>query len=139
MTFELFINFPGACRQAVDFYAKVFKSEVKNLMTAGEAPVDPNYPLKEADKDLIMYAEVKIGDKNIMFMDMSSEYPITTGNNISPTLNLSDKAEINRIFDELKQDGKVYAEPSKTFFSDYYCMVEDQFGIIWHILYYPEA
>ena len=36
MKFELFINFDGNCHEAVDFYAKVFKSEVKNLMTFGQ-------------------------------------------------------------------------------------------------------
>ena len=138
MNFELFINFNGNCREAVEFYAKVFKSEVKNLMTAGEVPADPNFPIKEADKDLIMYAEVKIGDKNIMFMDMSSDFPITIGNNINPTLNLSDKDEINRLYEELKEGGKVYAEPAKTFFSEWYCMVEDKFGVIWQILYYAQ-
>lgn len=134
MNFELFINFPGSCREAVDFYSKVFKSEVKNLMTAGEAPADPNYPLKEADKNLIMYAEVKIGDKNIMFMDMSSDYPLTIGNNITPTLIIHNKDEINRLFNELKESGKVHMEPSKAFFSEWYCMVEDRFGIIWQLL-----
>jgi len=138
MTFELFINFNGNCREAVNFYADVFNSEVKNLMKASEAPADPNYQIKEADKDLIMYAEVKIGDKNIMFMDMSSDYPITVGNNINPTLNLSNKDEINRIFNQLKEGGKVFVEPSKAFFSEWYCMVEDKFGIIWQILYYEQ-
>lgn len=139
MKFELFINFNGNCREAVNFYADVFNSEVKNLMTAGEAPADPNYTLKESDKDLIMYAEVKIGDKNIMFMDMTSDFPITIGNNINPTLNLTDKNEINRIFERLKEDGKVFVEPSEAFFSKWYCMVQDKFGVIWQILFYEQG
>jgi PhnB protein len=134
MKFELFINFNGNCREAVNFYAEVFNSEVKNLMTVGEAPVDPNCPVRDSDKDLIMYAEVKIGDKNIMFMDMVEEYSATIGNNLNPTLNLTNKNEINRIFDKLKEGGKVLAEPGKVFFSEWYCMVEDKFGIVWHIL-----
>lgn len=81
-----------------------------------------------------MYAEVKIGDKNIMFMDMTSDCEVAVGNNINPTLNLTDKDEINRIFDRLKEGGKVIVEPSKIFFSEWYCMVEDKFGIFWHIL-----
>lgn len=134
MKFELFINFNGNCREAVEFYAKVFKSEVKNLMTFAQAPSDPNYPVKDSEKDLIMYAEVRIGDKNIMFMDMSSDYPIAIGNNISPTINTNDKAEINRLFEALKEGGKVHMEPQKTFFSEWYAMVEDKFGTIWQLL-----
>lgn len=138
MKFELFINFNGNCREAVNFYAKVFNSEVKNLMTAGEAPANPDYLLKESDKDLIMYAEIKIGDKNIMFMDVTSDFPVAIGTNINPTLNLTDKEEISRLFDQLKEGGKVLAEPSKTFFSEWYCMVEDKFGIVWQIFYYEQ-
>ncbi len=134
MKFELFINFNGNCREAVDFYAKAFKSEVKNLMTYGEAPADPNMPIKESDKDLVMYAEVKIGDKSIMFMDNSPEWPLTIGNNITPTINATDKEEINRLFEVLKEGGKVLAEPMQMFFSQWYCMVEDKFGVVWQIM-----
>ena len=38
MQLEMFINFNGNCREAVEFYAKVFKSTVNNLMTYGDAP-----------------------------------------------------------------------------------------------------
>ena len=51
MKFELFINFDGNCREAIEFYAKVFKSEAKNLCTYGQAPPDPNYPVADADRD----------------------------------------------------------------------------------------
>lgn len=134
MKFELFINFNGDCREAVEFYAKIFNSEVRNLMTFGQAPADPDYPIKDSEKELIMYAEVRIGDKDIIFMDMSSDYPITVGNNISPTINASTKEEINHLFDLLKEGGKVSMSPQKTFFSEWYAMVEDKFGIVWQLL-----
>ena len=135
MTFELFINFNGNCREAVEFYAKVFKSETKNLMTYGETPADPNNPLQEADKNRIMYVEIKIGDKSIMFMDMPSSMPCSIGNNITPTINFenTDKVEMNRLFNELSEGGTVIMSPQKTFFSEYYAMLTDKFGIVWHI------
>jgi PhnB protein len=138
MQLELFINFDGNCREATEFYAKVFRSKVEHLMTYGEAPDDSNYQLAEADRDRVMYAGVKIGDQLVMFMDMPSESPLVVGNNIQPTLNLDDKYEITRLFNDLKEDGKIHVEPSKTFFSEWYCMVEDKFGVIWQILYYVQ-
>ncbi len=138
MTFELFINFNGNCREAVEFYAKVFKSQLKNLMTYGETPADPNNPMLDVDRERIMYAEIKIGDKNIMFMDMSDDWRVTVGGNITPcvvipTSNAS-HAEIERIAAELSADGgKVIDAPGKTFFSEYYAMVADKFGITWHV------
>lgn len=39
----MFLNFDGNCREAAEFYAKVFKMEVGNLMTYGDATPNLNY------------------------------------------------------------------------------------------------
>jgi PhnB protein len=136
MQLEMFINFDGNCREAVEFYAKVFKSEVGNLMTYGEAPPDPNYTVPEADKDKIMYAGIPVGGMVLMFMDTTSDWPLIVGNNINPTISVDDKDEVTRIFTELKEGGEVCMELQETFFSEWYGMVQDKFGVIWQILYY---
>ena len=136
MQLELFINFDGNCREAVEFYAKVFKSTVNNLMTYAEAPPDPSYVLKDADKDRIMYAGIPIGGMIVMFMDMPSGSPLTVGNNINPTISTTDKEEVTRLFNELKEGGKVLMELQKAFFSEWYGMVVDKYGISWQILHY---
>lgn len=134
MKFEVFLNFnDGKAREAAEFYASVFGSEVKDIMRYGDAPVDPNYPIKESERDRLMYATVKIADKNVMFMDMSADFPITMGNNITPCITLGDHAEIDRLFKELSEGGSVMTAPQKTFFSEYYAMLTDKFGITWHI------
>ncbi len=138
MQFQIFINFDGNCLEAANFYAKVFKSEVKNLLTYGQTPPDPNYVLSEADKDKVMYADVQVGDMTVMVMDMPTGMPLTVGNNITPTISSSDKDEIKRLFDELSEGGKVDQELQKTFFSELYGMVTDKYGIIWQLLYYAK-
>lgn len=136
MQLEMFFNFDGNCREAMEFYAKVFKSEVNNLMTYEQAPPDPNYTLLESDKDRVMYADMQIGNLTVMFMDMPSGAPLIKGNNVSPTLSAEDKEEVERVFNELKDGGTVEMELQKTFFSELYGMVIDKYGVIWQILYY---
>jgi PhnB protein len=136
MKLELFINFDGNCREAVEFYAKVFKSEVNNLMTYGQTPPDPNYPISESDKYKICYAGVPIGDIVVMFCDVPTGSPFVMGNNITPTVSMDDKDEVKRIFDELKDGGEVFMELQQTFFSELFGMVKDKFGVIWQILFY---
>jgi PhnB protein len=136
MKFELFINFDGNCREATGFYAKVFKSEVKNVCTYGQAPPDPNFPVAEADKEKLCYCDVLIGGLTVMFSDVPSGSPFITGNNINPTISIDNKEEVERVFNELKADGEVYMELQQTFFSELYGMVKDRFGVIWQILYY---
>lgn len=139
MTFELFLNFnDGLARTAAEFYAKVFKSEVKDLMTYGAAANNPGFEVKDEERDYLMYASVKIGDKNVMFMDMSADWRVTVGGNIAPCVVIptgdTSHAEIERIADELSADGgRVIDAPGKTFFSEYYAMISDKFGITWHV------
>ncbi len=136
MQLEMFINFDGNCREAVEFYAKVFRTEIGNLMTYSDAPPDPSYPISEADKDKIMYAGIQFGNMVAMFMDMPSGAPLIKGNNINPTISIDDKAEVERLFNELSEGGSVEMELQKTFFSELYGMITDKFGISWQILYY---
>lgn len=132
-SFSLFINFDGNCREAIEFYAKVFKSEVKGLMTYSQMPPDPNYPVPDADKDNVAYCSVPIFGCEVMFCDVPSSMPLTKGDNISPTLGTDDQAEIRRIFDELSQGGEVLMALEKTFWSDLYGMVQDKYGVIWQL------
>jgi len=136
MLLELFINFDGNCRDAVNFYAKVFRSEVSNLMTYGEAPPEPGYEKPEADINRVCYAGVKIGESVAMFCDISSADEYSKGGNVCPTVSMPDKAEVVRVFNELKEGGEVYFELSPTFFSELYGTVEDKFGVVWNILHY---
>ncbi len=139
MHLEMFLNFDGNCREAAAFYARVFRSEVHNLMTYAEVPQGESGPVAEADKDRVMYAGVPLGGMTVMMMDVPTGYPYTVGNNINPTMNLDNKEEIVRIFHELKEGGEVMMEPQPTFYSELYCMVKDKFGIQWHLLYYVPA
>ena len=136
MQLEMFINFDGNCREAVEFYARVFKSKVKNLMTYSEMPPDPKFTVSQADRDKVMYAGIQVGNETLMFMDMPSGERLIKGNNISPTISTNDKTEVSRLFNELRDGGKVDMDLQKTFYSELYGMVTDKFGITWQILHY---
>jgi PhnB protein len=134
MNFEIFLNFnDGKCRAAAEFYAAVFKSSVENIALFSDAPDDPNYPIAESERNRIMCATVRIADKNVMFMDMASSYPVAMGNNITPVITVPDHDEIDRLSRELGDGGNIIMAPQKTFFSEYYAMLTDKFGITWHI------
>jgi PhnB protein len=137
MQLELFINFDGNCREAVEFYAKVFKSEVNNLMTYADVPADPDQPVAEADKERVLYAGIPIGNITVMFSDCPAGSPYIVGNNVSPTVSMDDKDEVRRIYEELKEDGEVLMELGETFFSELFSMVKDKYGVFWQVLYYP--
>ena len=136
---EFFINFDGNCREAVEFYAKTFKSTVNHLMTYSQVPPSENYTVPEADKNRVMYAGIPLGDIVMMFSDVPSGSKFIQGNNISLTYSVDSKDEVARIFNELKVGGEVMMELQPTFYSEMYGMVKDKFGIIWQILYYKRS
>lgn len=130
MAVEVYLDFDGNCREAVEFYASVFRTETPEFMTYGEAP-QSNFPVVEQEKDFITYTELRIFGSRIMFSDVPSSMKLIKGNNFSLTVTTSDKDEIIRLFNEFKKDGEAHMEPQKTFWSELYCVVTDKFGIMW--------
>lgn len=136
MKLEMFINFDGNCHEAIKFYAKVFRTEIHNLMFYEEAPPSSGHTISPEDIGRVMYAGMPIGGMVLMFSDTPYGGEFIRGNNVCPTIGSDDKEEIARLYDELKEGGEVYMPLSATFFSELFCMVEDKFGIIWQISYY---
>ena len=135
MKIELSINFNGTCREAVEFYAKVFKSEISKLTTYGQVPPDVNYLFSESDKDKICNASIEIGDLTVMFSDLPTGSSVVIGDNINLSVSMGDKEEVKRIFDALKNGGEVSMELQPTFFCELYGIVKDKFGMTWQISY----
>lgn len=133
MGFSLFINFDGDCRQAVDFYARVFDSEVQGLMTFAQVPDGPEQPANEADRNRIMYSAVPIGGVTLMFSDAPSGMPLVKGTNISPVVTSTDKDEMHRRFAALSEGGTVVMALQETFWSELFGMVTDRFGVTWQL------
>ena len=65
-------------------------------------------------------------------MDMASDYKAIRGNNITPAVTMDDHAEIDRIANELANDGTMSMAPQKVSWSNHYEMINDKFGITWH-------
>ncbi|MBP1961865.1 VOC family protein [Paenibacillus aceris] len=135
MALDFYLNFNGNCREAVEYYAGVFGKEQPKIMTFGETPSDPAYPLPDEAKSLVMHARLSISGSNVMFSDVFPGMPFVAGNNISLSLVSNDIEEVKSAFHKLKEGGKVTMELQETFWSKCYGMLEDKFGIQWMFNY----
>lgn len=131
MAIDVYINFNGNCREAVEYYAEVFGTEKPQIMTFGETPPDPNFTLPEEAKNLVMHTRLNISGSNVMFSDTFPGMPFVAGNNISLAFHSKDMDEIKSLFHKLKEGGKVGMELQETFWSNLYGSVTDKFGIEW--------
>ncbi|MCM3730432.1 VOC family protein [Fictibacillus nanhaiensis] len=135
MSVDVYLNFNGNCREAVEFYAEVFKTEKPQIMTFREAPPNPNYELPEEAKDLVMHTRLNIDGSNVMFSDTFPGTPFVEGNNVTLAIVNKDIDQIKSIYEGLKEGGKVVMELQETFWSKLYGQVTDKFGIHWQLNY----
>lgn len=139
MAVNVYLTFDGNCREAVEYYAQVFNTEQPKFMTFGESPQNPDYPLPEAAKDLIMHTRLIISGSNVMFSDAFPGMSITKGNNFSLALVSKNIDELTRAYNQMKEDGgKVRMELQETFWSKCYGSITDKFGIEWQYSYESE-
>ncbi len=133
MSVDIYLNFNGNCREAVEFYAEVFGTEKPNIMAFGDVPPNPEYPLPEEAKNLVMHARLNLNGSNVMFSDTFPDMPYVEGNNITLAIVEKNIDLLRTLFDRLKEGGTVDMELQETFWSKCYGQVTDKFGIKWQI------
>jgi PhnB protein len=138
MAVDVYLNFNGNTREAVEFYAEVFGTEKPQIMTFGETPPDPNFPLPEEAKNLVMHTRLIIDGSNVMFSDVFPGMPFVVGNNISLSVVNRNMDALKSWFNKLKEGGTVSMDLQETFWSKCYGQVTDKFGIAWQFNYENE-
>lgn len=136
---ELYINFKGEAKEAIAFYEDVFDTKCQNLMTFGEAPEDPEHPINDEIKDLVMNASIIIEGTYVMISDVPDMFgfEVTEGNNLSLVVSTDDDEKIDRLFKRLSEGGTVTMLFLKLLVQKYGSL-KDQFGIHWMFNYYEE-
>jgi PhnB protein len=125
----------GAAREAIHFYENVLEAQVLHVQTYGEMPM----PCPDGLKERVSNALLKIGDSELMLFDAPSQ-PVpneNTGGDMGPTgktvvaLNIAvrDVEQTQRVFEMLKDGGKVIAPLERVPFSPAFGTVTDKFGV----------
>lgn len=131
MAVNVYLNFNGNCREAVEFYAEVFETEKPQIMTFGDTPPNPEYPLPEEAKNLVLHTRLNINGSNVMFSDTFPGSPFVKGNNISLAIVSNNEDELKSYFHKLKEGGNISMELQETFWSKCYGQLTDKFGVEW--------
>ena len=134
MQVQAYLFFDGRCEEAVEFYRKALGAEVVILVRHKDSPEPPSpeMPLPPGSENKIMHTTLKIGDTTVMASDgMCSGKPEFRGFSLS--LSVADTAAADRVFAALADGGQVQMPLAKTFWSPYFGMVADRFGVGWMI------
>ena len=133
-----YLNFPGSCEEAFNFYKSVFGGEFAYIGRFGEMPPQDGYTVPESDKNKIMHVSLPLSNGSVLMgSDTGAEWGKNSvvGNNISLSISVGSKDEADRIFNALSAGGKVTMPMSKTFWGDYFGMCSDRFDINWMMSY----
>ena len=130
-----YLNFPRSTEEAFEFYKSVFKSEYSMpIARFDSAPANPDHPLSDADKKLVLHVELPIlGGHILMGTDApeSMGFTVAQGNNVMINLEPDTRAETDRLFAELSKGGKVEMPLQDMFWGAYFGSLVDRFGIHW--------
>jgi PhnB protein len=133
---NLYLNFNGNCEEAFNFYKSAFGGEFQYIGRFNEMPPSDDYKMSESDGQKIMHVSLPIGDGTyLMGSDTGGEWApsFIQGNNFSISINTGGKDEADKLFNTLSDGGKVTMPLSKTFWSEYFGMFTDKFGIAWMV------
>lgn len=125
-----YLMFSGRCEEALEFYKEAIGAEVVCLMRFEEAPEQPPEGMVPADfGKKVMHCGFTVGSTLVMASDGCGEVEKISG--ISLSLTLPDKVAVDKAFAALEEGGKVTMPLAETFWSPWFGMVEDKFGVSW--------
>ena len=131
-----YLNFPGTCEEAFNFYRTVFGAELSYIGRFKEMPAEYTVPAEHAEK--VMHATLMLnGQPFLMGSDALEGFgpPFNAGNNVHLSLDPSNEAEAKKWYDALREGGTVAMELTPTFWAKLFAMVRDRYGIHWMISY----
>lgn len=137
MTANIYLTFNGNCREAFEFYKSALGGDFSYVGTFEEMPPQEDMPpLPDSEKDKIMHMSLPISEETVLMGSDTSEVfgePVKFGNNFSISINIESNEEADEIFNKLAEGGKVTMPMDKTFWSPYFGMLTDKYGVNWMV------
>jgi len=130
-----YISFEGNAEEAMSFYANVFQTELSVIMRWGENPQCEAF--SDEDKHKVMHTHLAVGNTAVLASDHLSSFgmPYTPGNNFAIAVAPDSRAEADRIFKELSDDGTTTMPMTDMFWGGYFGSLTDKYGVQWMLNY----
>lgn len=130
-----YIMFNGVCREALDYYQKIFGCPVKMVQTYGDYVPEG---LEDIPPDLdrwILHAEMDLYGTTAWFADEAAD-PVHNGDNIRLTVTVPAREDAQKIYDRFNTSGalRIVLPPTETFYSTFHAEIFDKYGIGWNIV-----
>ena len=129
MKLDIYINYPGTCREAFSFYEQHLGGKVIATMTHGEAQ-ESGVPPEWSEK--VLHARLELGGTVVRGADIPNAEPMRS---TYLTLRLDSATEAERVYALLGDGGQIFMKMEETFFASRFAMLRDRFGTSWMLLH----
>jgi PhnB protein len=126
---DIYLNYPGTCREAFAFYEQHLGATLRFVMTHGEAP-ESRLPPEWHSK--VLHAQIELGGVIVRGADIPNAEPMRSA---YLTLRLDSAEEAERVYALLTDGGQVFMKMEQTFFASRFAMLRDRFGTSWMLLH----
>jgi PhnB protein len=127
-----YLSFDGNCREAMQFYARVFGGKIEAMLSYADVPGGGEMP--GGSKNKIMHACLSLPDGSFLYAgDAPDHMPFQAQTGVMITMNYPTSAAGERVFKELCEGGTVTMPWAPTFWAKGFGMVTDRFGTAWGI------
>jgi PhnB protein len=130
MKMTTYVNFPGNCREALQFYEKHLGAKIIMMSTFDQMPDPKNIP-PGLEKG-VLHARAQIGDTVLMASDGPKVEPMRSA---YLSLSVDSNEEAESIYKALTDGGQVFMPMGETFFAHRFGQFRDKFGINWMLIH----
>ncbi len=134
MNLNIYLNFQGQAEEAVLFYAEAFGGQTPNILKYGDMPVNPDFPLPDEAKNLVMHTELSIGEQVIRISDTLPTASYEKGNDVQISVDFDTEADFDHAFKVLGDGSTTIVPVGPSFFANKYTYFVDKFGKSWHFI-----
>ena len=129
MAWTAHLSYPGQCREAFSFYARLFGGRL-TMVAYGDTPMAKTVSADWADK--IVHATLSLDGRELAGSDVQPEhYRRPQGFSVLADVEGVEKAR--RIFTALVEGGRVDMPMQATFWAPAFGVLVDRYGIPWEI------
>lgn len=126
-TLNPYLTFDGNCEEVMNFYANALGGEIVAVNRFSEMP---DHPAEIANN--VMHCELKAGDMTIMASDAMPGMSVAANSgNVTLSIQLTDKDEQTRYYNNLKEGGTITMPLEDTFWGARFGMMVDKYGVAW--------
>jgi len=130
-----YLTFYGEGKEAAELYTNVLGLEQVKIQKYAEA----NFPHPPEAADYLLHCQLKKDEFQIMLADSVDKPVDTNKQNVTLLIDCESEEEANRIFNGLREEGKVVMELQDMFWGAKYGKVKDKFGFTWDLNFEKES